>query len=378
VANWASTVNPQDLERDRISLATYSGERPDPIFDVTWNPRIQAKSSKHEWGEKYLRSDTTTLNANVDNAVTTITVPTGYGAKLDTFNQYTVPQGTVNCVLVIDQEEMLITAGAGTDSLTVTRGAFGTTAAAHTAGATIKIIPAHLEGEDYGLDSFQGAVTNYNLTQIFRKDLLLSGSMQAFDGLAGDNTIARQLTEKDIQIMKQLANAIYLGNRYGSTNEANRRMGGIRYYAKKDNTGYTLAKTFIENNVIIPLLEGGADPNNLVLAVPNSLYGKITALKTNLVQNGGMRQDEKVIIADVDYYEFGNSRLQTIRSTCVPNGNVVAFDKSRIDVIADPGRLDVEEKLAKSGDSDRVMKLSEVTTVCRNFDTTAIWYTGIS
>ncbi len=377
MANWASTVNPQDL-RDNISRAVYSGERPDGILDMIWNPSIKAKAARHEWGEKYLRSDTTTLAADITNVATTVTVPTGYGAKLNTFNQFSVAQGTVNCVLQIDQEEILVTAGAGTDSLTVTRGAFGTAGAAHTTGATIKVVHVFPEGADYGFDAYQGASTNFNMTQIFKKELVLSGSMQAFSGLDGDNTMAKQLTEKDIQLMKEMCNAAYLGNRVGTTNDAIRRLGGIRFFSSKNNTGYTLDKTFIENRVIIPLLEGGADPNNLVLAVPNLLYGKITALKNNLVVSGGMRNDEKIIIADVERYQFGNAQLELVRSTCIPNGNVAAFDKSRVDMIPVPGRLDIEEPLAKTGDSDKVMKLSEVTMECRNLDTCGIWFTGIS
>lgn len=377
MALWLNTVNPQDL-RDNISRAIFNGDRPDPILDMVWNPGIKAKSSKHEWGEKYLKSDTTTLAANIASGDTTLTVPTGYGARLDTFNSQAVTQGTIYCILQIDSEEMIVTSGQGTDTLTVTRGANGTTAASHVSGATIKVSTIYPEGADYGVDAYQGATTNFNMTQIFRKDLVLSGSMQAFQGLAGDNTMAKQLTEKDMQIMRQMCNAIYLGNRLGTTNDPNRRMGGIRYFAKKDNTGYALTKTFIENNVIIPLLEGGADPNNLVLVVPNLLYGKITALKSNLVTAGGMGNTERKIVADVETYQFGGAPLQLLRSTCIPNGQVAAFDKSRVDVIPVPGRLDVEKPLRKDGDNDKVMKLSEVTMECHNFDTCAIWYQGIS
>lgn len=375
MANWLSTVNPQDL-RDVVSIATFSGERPDPIYDMIWDPSVTAKAARHEWGDKWLKHDTALLAANIDNAVTTITVATGVGAKLNVKNSST--GNGFYCIAQIDYEEMLITAGEGTDSLTVTRGYNSTTAAAHTAGATIKILHYWAEGSDYLKDFFEGATTNYNMTEIFRADVVLSGSMQAFKGLAGDNTMAKQLSEKDIQLMKMIANTIYLGTRVGSTNEAVRRMGGIRYYATKNNTGYTVDKTFLEQRVILPLLEGGADPNSLCLSVPNNLYSKITALKTTLVQNGGMPDTSRVIRNDWDTYEFGAANLTIMRSTCILGGCAQAFDKSRVKLLGVPGRIGVEEPLAKTGDSDKVMKLSEMTLESMNGADTSIWFTGLS
>lgn len=375
MADWLSTVNPQDL-RDFISIATYSGERPDPIYDMVWDPGITAKAARHEWGDKYLKSATTTLQANIDNAVVAVPIATGYGVKLDVKNSATA--NGFYCILQIDYEEMLVTAGEGTDSLTVTRAYNGTAAAAHVAGATIKVVHYWAEGSDYLKDFFEGATTLFNMTEIFRRDLQLSGSMQAFRGLAGDNTMVKQLSEKDIQIMKMIADAVYLGNRLGSTNEKVRRMGGIRFFATKNNTGFTLDKTFLEQRVIIPLLEGGADPNSLCLSVPNNLYSKITAIKNALVTAGGMQNPERRIVADWDVYEFGSAPLTIMRSTCIPSGNVCAFDKSRVKLLGVPGRIGVEEPLSKTGDSDKVMKLSEITLESMNGAETSTWFTGIS
>lgn len=375
MAQWLNTVNPQDL-RDVISIATYSGERPDPIYDMTWDPSVVARAARHEWGDKYLKANTTTLAADITNVATSLTVPTGFGAKLDVKNSVT--GSGFYCLLQIDYEEVLVTAGAGTDTLTVTRAQNGTTAAAHTAGATIKTLYQWAEGSDMSQDFFESATTAYNMTQVFRRELVLSGSMQAFKGLAGDNTLAKQLAEKDIQIMKMIADAVYLGTRVGSTNEAVRRMGGIRYYATKDNAGHTLDKTFLEQTVIIPLLEGGADPNSLCLSVPNSLYSKITALKSALVTGGGVTNTERRIQADWDTYEFGSAPLTIMRSTCIPNGCACAFDKSRVKLLPVPGRIGVEEPLGKTGDSDKVMKLSEVTLESMNGADTSRWFTSIT
>lgn len=375
MADWLNTVNPEDL-RDVISVATYSGERPDPIFDMVWDPSITAKAARHEWGDKWLKHDTALLAAGIDDDDVAITVATGVGAKLNVKNSST--GNGFYCIAQIDYEEMLITAGEGTDSLTVTRGYNSTAAASHSSGATIKILHYWAEGSDYLKDFFEGATTNFNMTEIFRADVSLSGSMQAFKGLAGDNTMAKQLSEKDIQLMKMITNAIYLGTRVGTTNDKVRRMGGIRHYATKNNTGYTVDKAFLEQRVILPLLDGGADPNNICLAVPNNLYSKITALKEALVQNGGMQDTSRIIRKDWDTYEFGSANLTIMRSTCILGGCAQAFDKTRVKLLGVPGRIGVEEPLAKTGDSDKVMKLSEMTLESMNGAETSIWFTGLS
>jgi len=64
-----------------------------------------------------------TLNGNITNAQTTITVS---GTAINT-----------NDIITIDTEQMLVTAGGGTTGLTVTRAYSGTAAVAHTSGAAV-------------------------------------------------------------------------------------------------------------------------------------------------------------------------------------------------------------------------------------------------
>ena len=70
---------------------------------------------------------TTMLSANINNTVTTITV--GSGANI--INGDT---------LLVDAEQMQVTAGGGTTSLTVTRGANGSTAASHTSPTEVQAV----------------------------------------------------------------------------------------------------------------------------------------------------------------------------------------------------------------------------------------------
>src|SRR5690348_6298844 len=76
--------------------------------------------------EQFANLAQTTLNGAINNSVTSITVASSSGFPSSA--QYRVR---------VESEIMLVTAGAGTTSWTVTRGAEGTTAVAHSTGVSV-------------------------------------------------------------------------------------------------------------------------------------------------------------------------------------------------------------------------------------------------
>jgi YD repeat-containing protein len=82
------------------------------------------------------QSPTTTLSAAIGTSDTSLTVASANGFP---------PTGSFN--IQIDSEIMTVTAGAGTNTWTVTRGAYGTTAAAHAQNAAVQL----LAGDPAGL-----------------------------------------------------------------------------------------------------------------------------------------------------------------------------------------------------------------------------------
>ena len=82
---------------------------------------------------------TTTLNGNINNSTTTVVVASASGFP-----------SSGSFVILVDTELMLVTAGQGTTSWTVTRGLEGTTAASHTSGATVgNVISAGFLSNNY-------------------------------------------------------------------------------------------------------------------------------------------------------------------------------------------------------------------------------------
>lgn len=76
--------------------------------------------------EYFANNASTTLVGTINNSVTSITVSSAAGFPSN--SQFRI---------IIDTEIMIVTAGAGTTTWTVTRGADGSTAASHTGGATV-------------------------------------------------------------------------------------------------------------------------------------------------------------------------------------------------------------------------------------------------
>ncbi len=76
---------------------------------------------------------TTTLSASITSTATSITVASGGNFPSTAGSQFLIRVGS---------EIMLVTAGAGTTSWTVTRGMDGTTEAAHSSGKTVHLMTA--------------------------------------------------------------------------------------------------------------------------------------------------------------------------------------------------------------------------------------------
>lgn len=113
---------------------------------------------------------TTTLNGAITAGATTIVVASSSGFP-----------SSGNFVILIDTELMLVTAGNGTTSWTVTRALEGTTAAAHSNGATVANVIS------------QGTLTN-NYVDMFSNQTVagnktLSGTLSVAGTIAGGPTI---------------------------------------------------------------------------------------------------------------------------------------------------------------------------------------------
>jgi hypothetical protein len=87
--------------------------------------------------ELFIANEQTTLAAGISAVGTTL--------------QTTDPRFSLNQIIIVDNEQMRVTAGAGTTTLTVTRGVNGTTAASHTASTRVYTAASY---NSLGIDVF--------------------------------------------------------------------------------------------------------------------------------------------------------------------------------------------------------------------------------
>lgn len=195
---------------------------------------------KVEWQDDTLLTPQSTTGASVaDASVTTVTVATGEQLRF-----------AVGDVIQIQNEKMRVTAyGGGADELTVTRGVFGTTAAAHTTvGTLITNLGAALpEGSDPGQTRSADRTNRFNLTQIFGPTpVSVSGTEQAIRKYGITTTeFDYQLALRSKEEAIKLDQALLYGTRFEDSGNEWRQMGGMFYYVTTnvDSTASGITET---------------------------------------------------------------------------------------------------------------------------------------
>lgn len=312
----------------------------------------------HKWVNERLNSARGILNANITAAATTVYVDNKYLAFVANKSYIT-----------IDDEVILVTAATlsnNTWTLTVTRGALSTTAATHTAGALVKVQRVWEEGADASVYDNDKGEFGSNVCQIFRTDVKITGSAKETKTYNNENDIDRQIIQKVPMLFQQMENACFNTNApYSSTDT--RIMAGLPYYVasdmKKDNGGNAFSLDKLADDVE-ELAFNGVNPENLFLVAGRGVLASINAYKELIVR-------ESMKVRDLDYnlntiIVPGKNKV-TIAPLCqaVNPNEYYLFDKDSVQFKFFRA-LDTED-LAKTGDSERKMVVSEATLECHNW-----------
>jgi len=186
-------------------------------------PKVQLGEVLAEWIEDELTASQSHLASTLASTDgTTANVHAGDGA--DKFDD------TIDTVIRIDQEYMLVTA-VSTDALTVTRGYGGTTAATHAAEAIVHIVSQmEYEGANGKKALARGRTKPSNYVQTFSRTVEISGVQEAIKKLGG---ITSEVDYQIMQAMRSLAleleKTLVMGVRsyVGNGSSTYRTMGGL-------------------------------------------------------------------------------------------------------------------------------------------------------
>ena len=210
-----------------------------------------APSIKPEWQEEDMGTPTTTLNGDINNAVTTVNVAAGAGVMFDAGD-----------ILVINSEQMLVT-DRSTDALTVTRN-FGTAgAAAHTSGDTIiKLGSAFAENATSGKGLRQKTDMVENYHQIFRTPVEASETEMAIRRYERLNESWEQKNKKKAFRfhMESKERAFINGQlKYDSTNDRRTCKGLLGYITNTEDLSGTFTRAKFEAFLEETMRNGGND-----------------------------------------------------------------------------------------------------------------------
>jgi hypothetical protein len=267
-------------------------------------------------------------------------------------------------------EQMQISA-VGVNTVTIIRGFGSTTAATITAGNQLDLISdAALEGADVSGDISvpRSRVTNY--CQIFKKDIIVAGTMQAVRALGGigdeyEHQKMQRMREALRDLEKATIRGVLSGTTIGGSAVANTRtMKGIWAHIATNATSTNTLTTTILDNAIEAAWGNGGEPD---LIVVDQKWKRIidgwNEAKAQVVQ--GSVGDEK-FQRRITVYEGTFGEQQVLMDRWMPSYSLMVVRKGSVHVVPLQGRSFRHERVSKTGDAEKGMIIGEYTVEVKN------------
>lgn len=358
----ATYSNFSAIAEDVSDIVSMISPRETPLLDILGDAPFPARSVLHEWLEDDLSPNTIVASSAVasDTVDTNIGIAASKARRLQVGMILRGPSGSGN-------EYMVISAISG-NTITVTRAFGGTTANSFPAGSSIDVIAdAALEGDDVTTDTSGVRTRKQNFVQMFKKDVIVSGTEEAVTQLGGVNDeFTYQQQQRIREALRDLEKAVILGilsgNTIGSTT-ARRTMKGLRSFISTNaaSVGPTLTESWLGNSIKSAWDQGGTDCD-VILAGVN--YKRI------IDQFNASRK----LIANVDTtfsnlvseYESTFGVFRVVLSRWMPSSECLILSSQRVKVLPLQGRSFQFKEVSSQGDSRKGMVLGEYTVETRN------------
>lgn len=345
-----------------------------PVLDAIGDAPRPANNVLHEWLEDSLNPNTIVSSSAITSttAATSLMVHVG-GSAVTGYLQ----SGMVLKV-VGTGEYVQISAVTGGDNILVTRAFGGTLAASYGASANLYLISdAALEGADVSTDTSRPRSRKTNYTQIFKKDIIVSGTVQAVQHLGGvSNEYEYQKDKRLKEILRDLEKATIQGKLSGNsigTASVYRTMKGIWDFITTNvgtlSTATSLTPTALDSIVGMAWDRGGTD-NNLIVADAN-FKKVIDTFNNSRVRT--VNEEDKYRQSITEYEStFGIQRV--ILGRWMPTNSLMVISTNRIRVLPLNGRSFAHTEVARTGDAQKGMILGEYTVEVMNEDGMAKLY----
>jgi hypothetical protein len=332
-----------------------------PLLDFLGDSGDPADNLLYQWIEDQLSPNTIVASSAVssDTANTVMGVAAGKAPYLQVGMILVGPSAS-------GSEYMVVAAIAG-NSITLGRAFGGTTANSFAAGQSISVLgDAALEGADVDQSSATDRVRKSNYCQIFKKDVILSGSEQAVRHYGVTSPFDYEKQKKIREAVRDLEKTVIMGILSGNTigtSTARRTMNGIRAMITTNvqSVGATITDSWLGTAIQAAWTNGGTGLNLIVAGVNyKRLIDTFNATRTRTTN------DDRRFSNVVNIYESTFGNMGIMLSRWMPASEALVLDTSKIQVKPLRGRSFQFMETAKTGDSMKGMVIGEYTLELKN------------
>jgi len=232
--------------------------RDEPRFISNFRRTADATSQKHEWLEDQISGRAVTATA-ADEGVITLSAADVVKIRVGTLLTFDGDPALFAVAAISGTSVTLTLAAANGSSLTA--------ATIPAAGGVFKIVSTPMEEATVngdGEENYALSGVNYNCTQIFRKEIVLSGSAMAV-GVYGsaDNQLNRQTAVALADLSRDLNRVALFGRRVVAENGVRGEAGGLYAFAtgsgalEIDASGAVLDSYLVNDAAQLVMAEGG-------------------------------------------------------------------------------------------------------------------------
>lgn len=345
-----------------------------PFLNLIGDADKEADNVLHEWLEEELTPNAIVNSVAVSSTTASTAIPIRGGLALF-LQKGMILRGPE----AAGGEYMQITAITA-NTIVVDR-AFATTSANSFAnGEFLTVISdAAVEGADVLVDTSRPRPRLNNIIQLFKKDLIISGTTRAVRMLGGDmDELDRQIRNRTREALRDLEKAAILGRLSGNTigsSTAVRTMRGLlqmiatnvftinntSYTGAYDSTSMQAFETYVNSAVQSAWMQGGTDLDLF-------LCGDGVKQRFDKLNNSRVRvvNEERLYTNQVTRYEntYGNYLVQLDR--WMPTHVAAITSTQRLKMAPLRGRSFQHVPVAKTGDADKGMVIGEYTLEHRN------------
>ncbi len=333
-----------------------------PRFISNFRTVENATQQKHEWLEDRISGRSVTATAAANGI---ITVSETDAAKISEGTLLTFKDNSA--LFVVDA----VSKNSVSISLASSNGSELTANSLDSAGGVFHIVSTPVsEGSIIGDETGITGTFNYNCTQIFRKDIILSGSALAVNVFGNvDNLLNRQTSFALDELARDLNRVALFGRRVEATPTTKGEAGGLYFFGCGegcpgiDADGNTL-DSFIINDAAQAVLSEGGDPMQ-ILCSPGQARVLASEYRQNLQI---LRSDDRrgAYVAQI-INEINGRGMVIMADPDMPDCDAWIIDPSGFGLSSLQGRSICDEDATPKGfDGIKRMALGEVTFEFKN------------